>query len=205
MGASHSFISASFAHSLVLEVTQRDCLFCVDTPVGGPVSLGHLCQGCAIEIAGWTLEFDFVVFDLTGFDVILGMDCIGDWSRHKCYLASLLAEEDCSLGYVFPAVVDEFQDEFLEELMELYPFREVVFAIDVIPSSAPISMAPTMVVTRGESSRQGTKEQVAEIEFTWGPGRPRIPVRGVDANPPQAPTYEERVAQGITYGIAESL
>ncbi|XP_059650746.1 uncharacterized protein LOC132296576 [Cornus florida] len=74
MGASHLFISASFGHSLGLEVMQRDSFLCVDTPVGGPVSLDRICQGCAIKIAGRTLEFDFVIFNMTGFDVILGIN-----------------------------------------------------------------------------------------------------------------------------------
>ncbi|XP_059635314.1 uncharacterized protein LOC132277478 [Cornus florida] len=122
------------------------------------------------------LEFDFVVFDMMGFDVILGMDwlsffratidyfrgrvsictpagdcfhfmgdrsdshpmmifSIGDWSCHRSYLASLLVDEGSSLGRVFSTVVDEFLDVFPEELTELPPLREVVFAIDVIPGT----------------------------------------------------------------------
>ncbi|XP_059658680.1 uncharacterized protein LOC132305012 [Cornus florida] len=66
---------------------------------------------------------------------------IGDWSHHRSYLASLLGDEGNSLGRVFSTVVDEFLDVFPEELTELPPLREVVFAIDVIPGTAPISMA----------------------------------------------------------------
>ncbi|XP_059659231.1 uncharacterized protein LOC132306051 [Cornus florida] len=58
---------------------------------------------------------------------------IGDWSRHRSYLASLLANEDNSSGHIYPAIVVEFLDIFPEELTELPPLREVVFAIDVIP------------------------------------------------------------------------
>ncbi|XP_059629606.1 uncharacterized protein LOC132272479 [Cornus florida] len=132
------------------------------------------------------LEFDFIVLDMMGFDVVLGMDwlsflrvtidcfhgqvsvctparycfhfmgdrsdshptmifSIGDWSRHRSYLASLLVDEGSSLGRIFPTVVDEFLDVFPEELTKLPPLREVVFAIDVIPDTAPISMAPYLM------------------------------------------------------------
>ncbi|XP_059650729.1 uncharacterized protein LOC132296554 [Cornus florida] len=62
------------AGTSTVRVTQRDGFLCVDTPVGGPMFLDRVCQGCAIKIAGQTLKFDFVVFNMTGFDVILGMD-----------------------------------------------------------------------------------------------------------------------------------
>ncbi|XP_059654953.1 uncharacterized protein LOC132301740 [Cornus florida] len=164
-----------------LEVMQRDGFLYVNTPVSGLVSL-NVYRGCAIEIAGQTLEFDFVIFDMTGFDVILGMDwlsffhasidcfhgrvsictptrdcfhfmrdrsdshskmtfSISDWSRHRSFLASLLADEGSSLGRAFLAVANEFLDVFPKELAELPPLWEVVFAIDVILGTAPISMA----------------------------------------------------------------
>ncbi|XP_059629653.1 uncharacterized protein LOC132272541 [Cornus florida] len=62
---------------------------------------------------------------------------IGDWSRHRSYLASLLADEDSSSGCVYPAVVVEFLYVFPEELTELPPFREVVFTFDVILGPNP--------------------------------------------------------------------
>ncbi|XP_059627046.1 uncharacterized protein LOC132269824 [Cornus florida] len=171
---------------LQFEVMQRDSFLCVDTPVGSPVSLDCVCQGYVIEMAGQILEFDFIVYNMTGFDVTLGMDwlsffhatidcfggrvsiytpigdcfhfmgdqrdshstmtfSIGDWSRYRSYLASLLADEDNYLGCIYPAVVVKFLDGFPEELIELPPLREVVFAIDVIPGTAPISMVLSQI------------------------------------------------------------
>ncbi|XP_059658598.1 uncharacterized protein LOC132304916 [Cornus florida] len=150
-------------------VTQWDGFFCVDTPVGGPVFLERVCQGYAIEIAGRTLEFNFIVFDMTGFDIILGMDWIsffratidcfrgrvtvctpkgdffhfvGDRSDSHLMMIFSIADEESSSGSVYLAVVVEFLDIFPEELTELPSLREFVFAIDVIPGTAPISMAP---------------------------------------------------------------
>ncbi|XP_059663569.1 uncharacterized protein LOC132309269 [Cornus florida] len=154
-----------------------------DTSAGTSTVRDLVCRGCAIEIAGQILEFDFIIFDMTGYDVILGMDwlsffcatincfhgrvsvrtptgecfhfvgdwsdshstmifCISDWSCHRSYLDSLLADEDSGLGHVYPIVVVKFLDVFPEELTELPPLREVIFSIDVIPGTALISMAP---------------------------------------------------------------
>ncbi|XP_059658605.1 uncharacterized protein LOC132304923 [Cornus florida] len=150
-GASHSFISTSFAHSLGLKFTQRDSFLCVDTPVGGLMSLDRVCQGCATEIARWTLE-RVLVFTPTGdcFHFVgdrydshsMMIFSIDDWNRHKSYLASLLADDDSSSGRVYPAVVVEFLDVFPEELTDLLPLQEVIFAIGVIPGTALLFMAP---------------------------------------------------------------
>ncbi|XP_059629748.1 uncharacterized protein LOC132272664 [Cornus florida] len=99
-------------------------------------------RGCAIEIAGRTLEFNFIIFDMTSFDVILGMDWLSFFRATIDCFRGLLADEDSSSGRVFLAVVGEFLGVFSEELTELPPLWEVVFAIDVIPGTAPIFMAP---------------------------------------------------------------
>ncbi|XP_059668849.1 uncharacterized protein LOC132313930 [Cornus florida] len=170
--ASHLFISVSFAYSLGLEVTQWDGFLYVNTLVGGQVFLDRVCRGCAIEIARRTLEFNFIIFHMTGFframiDCFCGRvtvcipkgDCfhfvgdqsdshstiifsIGDWSRHRSYLASLLVDKDSSSGRIFPIVVMQFLDVFPEKLTKFPSLREVVFAIDIIPGTASISMAP---------------------------------------------------------------
>ena len=41
-----------------------------------------------------------------------------------------------------PRVVREYMDVFLQELPGLPPLREVEFTIDLIPETAPISIAP---------------------------------------------------------------
>ena len=57
-------------------------------------------------------------------------------------LASLVSDEKTVERKEFPAIVCDFVDVFPEELMELPPVREVEFAIDVIPGTTPISIAP---------------------------------------------------------------
>ncbi|XP_059630069.1 uncharacterized protein LOC132273052 [Cornus florida] len=182
-GASYSFIASSFTRALGLEVSQLDRPLYVDTPIGGSVILGRVCWGCSITIAGQVLEFNLIILEMTGFDVILGMDWLSSFravidcfrgrvsvctldrdcfcfvgdrcdsfipsfygvrgrDRQGFFLASLLANDDveyCRVDY--PVVVRDFLDVFPEDLTKLPPHREVEFAIDLIPGTAPISMA----------------------------------------------------------------
>ena len=84
-GASHSFIAASFSTALGLETDTLDPPLYVDTPIGGWVLLDSVCRGCDLTIAERTFVFDFIVLDMTAFDVILGMD----------WLSSVRAVIDC--------------------------------------------------------------------------------------------------------------
>ncbi|XP_028075180.1 uncharacterized protein LOC114277480 [Camellia sinensis] len=73
-GASHSFITKSFASLLGLENRQQQAPLTVESPVRGKVNLTRECQGCVIEVAGRQPPFNFVMLEMAGFDVILGMD-----------------------------------------------------------------------------------------------------------------------------------
>ncbi|XP_057506656.1 uncharacterized protein LOC130789864 [Actinidia eriantha] len=73
-GASCSFIASAFAFALGLEVDLLDSMLLVDTPVGGVVPLNRVCRGCVLVIADRRIEADLVVMDMSGFDIILGMD-----------------------------------------------------------------------------------------------------------------------------------
>ncbi|GFZ04934.1 hypothetical protein Acr_17g0005060 [Actinidia rufa] len=73
-GASCSFIASAFAFALGLEVDLLDSTLLVDTPVGGVVPLNRVCRGCVLVIADRRIEADLVVMDMSGFDIILGMD-----------------------------------------------------------------------------------------------------------------------------------
>ncbi|WP_375608914.1 retroviral-like aspartic protease family protein, partial [Bartonella sp. AC140YNZD] len=73
-GASHSFIALSFARALGLPVDQLAQPLCVETPVGGVVTLGSVCRACDLMIFSIYLSFDLIILDMHSFDVILGMD-----------------------------------------------------------------------------------------------------------------------------------
>ncbi|XP_059629960.1 uncharacterized protein LOC132272912 [Cornus florida] len=89
-GASYSFIASSFVQALGLEVSQLDRSLCVDKPIRGSVALSRVCKSYSITIAERVLEFDLILLEMTGFDVILGMD----------WLSSFRAVIDCFRGRV---------------------------------------------------------------------------------------------------------
>ena len=95
-GASHSFISSTFASALDLEVDCLGSTLTVDTPIGGLVPLDRVCRNCEIIISDQNLRVDFIIIDMSSFDVILGMDWL---SAHRAFI-------DCFRRRVnFPAPV----------------------------------------------------------------------------------------------------
>ncbi|KAK5839025.1 hypothetical protein PVK06_007780 [Gossypium arboreum] len=66
------------------------------------------------------------------------------WIRKGCevYLAFVSQSEEEGLTVDKVRTVKEFQDVFLEELPALPPNREVEFGIDLLPGTAPVSIAP---------------------------------------------------------------
>ena len=73
-GASHSFVASSFVLILGLEVEVLDSVLMLDTLVGDRTTLRCVCRSCEVEIADRCFVFDFIVLDMTSFDVILSMD-----------------------------------------------------------------------------------------------------------------------------------
>ncbi|XP_059650516.1 uncharacterized protein LOC132296322 [Cornus florida] len=89
-GAPHSFISCTFTLASGLEVGFLDRALCFDTSVSGSLVMSKVVHDCAIMIARRTLVFDLILLEMTGFNVILGMD----------WLSSFHATIDCFSGRV---------------------------------------------------------------------------------------------------------
>ena len=73
-GASHSFIAASSVNVLGLKVESLEKPLHVSSPLGVRVRIDQICRNCELEISGILLTMDLQVMDISGFDVILGMD-----------------------------------------------------------------------------------------------------------------------------------
>ena len=73
-GASHSFIIASCARDLGLEVETLEEPLHVNSPLGTRVEVDKICRDCELEISGILLTVDLRVMDMSEFDVILRMD-----------------------------------------------------------------------------------------------------------------------------------
>ena len=58
------------------------------------------------------------------------------------WLASLTLEDEGRQDLGLPWVVCEYEDVFLDELLELPPHRDVDFVIELHPGTSPISMIP---------------------------------------------------------------
>lgn len=60
----------------------------------------------------------------------------------EAYLAFILNTKESDLKVESVSVVCEYPNVFLEELPRLPPIREIEFGIELVPSTAPISITP---------------------------------------------------------------
>ncbi|KAJ9672728.1 hypothetical protein PVL29_026082 [Vitis rotundifolia] len=73
-GATHSFISASCANALGLKTERVENLLLIESPMGTNSRVDRICKGCVITLADRAVHVDLRILDMTGYDVILGMD-----------------------------------------------------------------------------------------------------------------------------------
>jgi hypothetical protein len=77
-GATHSFISAKYARRFHINLEPMEVGVVVSTLVGKSVICRKIVMGCPIHIEGRTLMANLIVFDMEGFDIILGMDWLSN-------------------------------------------------------------------------------------------------------------------------------
>ncbi|XP_074559868.1 uncharacterized protein LOC141815899 [Curcuma longa] len=73
-GATHSFISISFAKKIEIPLQVLDEKFLTTLPSGEVMTSTHMLRAVPIRIAERELYCDLIVLDMQDFDVILGMD-----------------------------------------------------------------------------------------------------------------------------------
>lgn len=73
--ASQSFAFTTFAHiyNLIIEPLQQ--FLVVELPIGGVVVYSNVALGCLLVLSGSMSKTDLVIFNLLGFNIILGMNC----------------------------------------------------------------------------------------------------------------------------------
>ena len=86
-GATHSFISTSFASMVDIEFVPLHCSLCVETPMG--VETKWVCHAYVLYIGGLEVTIDLVLLDVLSFEVIVGMDWL---DRHHAVLDFYLKE-----------------------------------------------------------------------------------------------------------------
>ena len=59
----------------------------MDTPIGGLVLLEYVCHNCELIISEQNLRVDFIIIDMSSFNVILGMDWLSAYQAFiDCFL-----------------------------------------------------------------------------------------------------------------------
>jgi hypothetical protein len=81
-GATHSFVSYSFSRDCNLMSEWLDVDLAVATPVGKTVVCTSVVRNCPIFVQGHVMPTNLVIFEMSGFDVILGMDWLSMY--HAC-------------------------------------------------------------------------------------------------------------------------
>ena len=101
-GASHSFVAASSVDVLGLEVETLDELLYVSSPLGTRVRIDKISRDSELEISGILLIVDLRVMDISGFDVILGMDWL---TAHRIVI-------DCDSKRIYAYTLDGIRVTF---------------------------------------------------------------------------------------------
>ena len=186
-GATHSFITPTFASRIHKYIKPLDYDLHVSTPLGELLEVNSVCRDCMVQIDGVELYVDLLLMTFYDFDIILGMDWL---TKHHaivnyftkevefdvpnqarivfrgerkimstCLISAIKAckmiQKGCKANLAHRIdtrkteakledipVVNEFQDVFPVELPRLPPDRDVEFTIELLPGTAPISVAP---------------------------------------------------------------
>ncbi|WVZ96997.1 hypothetical protein U9M48_042568 [Paspalum notatum var. saurae] len=164
-GASHSFISKKFALQHQFPIREVQVPFHIDAP-GSTLVTKQVVNLVELDISAFSFLAHLIVINLEDLDIILGMNWLTKHDsviscntrqvelkhppgqRVILHLNEKTSAQLCSLNAtVLPElgaipVVCEFLDVFPEELPGMPPDREVEFAIELLPRTAPISKRP---------------------------------------------------------------
>jgi hypothetical protein len=163
-GASHSFISQKFNVKCQLPFYHAQGSFMIATP-GGKIATNQLNQNVPISLGSKIFKTTLLILGLEGMDIILGADWM---TQHRVvldvaarameirsptfgdltlYLPNQEPTRSCAFAMIeLPLnkilVVCEYADVFPDELPGMPPDRDIEFAIELHPGTAPISKRP---------------------------------------------------------------
>jgi hypothetical protein len=163
-GASHSFISAKFSAKCQLPFHHTNGGITISTP-GGRVATYQINRHVPIRLGSFIFKTTLLIMGLDSVDVILGTDLL---SRHHVVIdvaaraieihspldgeiTLYLPDQGCTCSYAFAMiespieripVVCEYPDVFPDELPGMPPNKDIEFAIELQPGTAPISKRP---------------------------------------------------------------
>jgi hypothetical protein len=163
-GASHSFISAKFSAKCQLPFHNTNRGITISTP-GGRVATYQINKQVPIKLGSLIIKTTLLILGLDSVDIILGTDWL---SRHQAVIdvaaraieihsptcgetTIYLPNQGCTRSYAFALiespieripVVCEYSNVFPDELPGMPPDRDIEFAIELQPRTAPISKRP---------------------------------------------------------------
>src|SRR5512138_3711058 len=160
-GATHSFLSKSFASKHGMEVVSLGRPLLVNT-LGNQVFSTQYCPSATIEIEEVPFPSSLILLESKDLNVILGMDWL---SRHKGIIdcanrkvtltnsngetVSFFVSSPKSHGVILNQValqeipiVQDYPDVFPEDLPGMPPKRDLEFRIDLVPGTNPIHKRP---------------------------------------------------------------
>ena len=160
-GATHSFITKSYAEQHNIEISPMKRSMVVSSP-GGKINTNSICTRVSIKIRGVEFSAKLIVIDSIGIDVILGMETLTQWGvKIDCAnrTVDLTAPDGQRVGISASSpsgllhqmegrptagipIVCDFPDVFPDELPGMPPDRDVEFLIELIPGTAPIAKRP---------------------------------------------------------------
>ncbi|WVZ93271.1 LOW QUALITY PROTEIN: hypothetical protein U9M48_039266 [Paspalum notatum var. saurae] len=169
-GASHTFISNEYATSRNFPLTQIKTGYLITAP-GTKVLTDHIVQGLHLDIGGKSFLTQPLILPGGKIPLILGMNWL---KEHKVIMdleartIQLTSKDGASIQVFLPRfekdtpmtytleesklelipVVGEFPDVFPDDLPGLPPDREVEFAIELVPGTAPIYRKPYRIAPR---------------------------------------------------------
>ncbi|WVZ64658.1 hypothetical protein U9M48_014152 [Paspalum notatum var. saurae] len=164
-GATHTFISRTYATKHSYHIDNIKAKYHITAP-GSPIDTNQIVRHLRLCIGTEEFYVDPVVLPNQGIDIILGMDWIKEHSillditgrivqmkssksgkvmhihlpNHK-HSPPIVNATEAQLIEKIP-VVSDFLDVFPEELPGLPLDRDVEFAIELVPSTAPVSRRP---------------------------------------------------------------
>jgi hypothetical protein len=163
-GASHSFIGAKFSAKCQLPFYHTSGGIMIATP-GGRVATYQINRHVPIKFGSLIIKTTLLIMGLESVDIILGTDWL---SRHQAVIdiaaraieihsptsgeiTLYLPSQGCTRSCAFTLtespvaripVVCEYPDVFPDELQGMSPDRDIEFAIELQPGTAPISKRP---------------------------------------------------------------
>ncbi|XP_052489843.1 uncharacterized protein LOC128042517 [Gossypium raimondii] len=147
IGSTQSYVACSISKNLGIPVYSTSSEVVVLSPLGQSVRVSKLYRDARLEVQGMVFLTDLMKLLFGEFDMILGMDWL---VKHRvsldCATKRVLLRTEGGNKVVQNVkdikTVRDFLDIFPEKLLDLPPNREVEFGIELLPGTAPVSVAP---------------------------------------------------------------